>query len=547
VAADQFFLSHVHSDNMIGLDSLALFLRKKSYGTRINNKLYCSQISKEFVLKKFPLFPEKTIVALIPNEPCTIHVYDSCDIFKLRATAIPSNHCPGSLMFLFEKLDSEGEVCKRILYTGDFRFDNPLVPLTTLRSLHKGSKPLDIDEMYLDTTFCSPQYLTFPTRKESEEKIWELCQKWIRKNGMFKDTRSKHVILFHLPPRYGYEAILQHVYKKSLNKWQVHVNVPNFSEHICSSSLAGCTDSDPSNALWIHACQRSHEKRSANQPMLKSLPCQSGDFEVCQIKPSTMYFTQSKMAGLEAAGQDRLVSVSQGGSNYRVCYSTHSSMTELERFVRHFSPLQITPCAIPPNSTKEEVRNILTNFLQSYEDNNHVQNIVSTSPSSSLTGASYSQIEKERNESGQAVQGMDRKRKLSIFREDSGSFQRTDSTSSQAWEPSQPKLLKLERCKSSTKISFDDTMDIGRVGNMVQGEPDSNDEEEGVDSRYKVEIIPGLIEPAIAPTPAIQPSRIDRRKMFARSKTCFSMPAPDQIELIEERKKHASFEMAKLK
>ena len=355
------------------MDSLALFLKKKSYGTRINNKLYCSQITKEFVLKKFPLLPEKTIVALIPNEPRTIHVYDSCDIFKLRATAIPSNHCPGSLMFLFERLDAEGEVCKRILYTGDFRLDNSLLPLTSLRSLHDGFTPLDIDEIYLDTTFCSPQYLTFPTRQESEEKIWELCQKWIRKNGMFKDTRSKHVILFHLPPRYGYENILQHVYKKSLNKWRVHVNLPNFSEHLCSSSLAGCTDSDPSNAQWIHACQRNHEKRSANQPLLKSLPCQSGDFEVCQIKPSTMYFTQNKMAGLESTGQDRLVSVSQGGSNYRVCYSTHSSMTELERFVRHFRPLQITPCAIPPNSTKEEVRDILTTFL-SPEDNTQVMN-----------------------------------------------------------------------------------------------------------------------------------------------------------------------------
>ena len=38
-------------------------------------------------------------------------------------------------------------------------------------------------------------------RQESEDKIWELCQKWVRKNGMFKDTRSKHVILLHVPPR----------------------------------------------------------------------------------------------------------------------------------------------------------------------------------------------------------------------------------------------------------------------------------------------------------------------------------------------------------
>ena len=75
---------------------------------------------------------------------------------------------------------------------------------------------------------------------------------------------------------------------------------------------------------------------------------------------------------------------------------------------------------------------------------------------------------------------LDRKRKLSSFEE---SFSRTDShsSSSQSCQPSQPKLLKLERCKTSTKISFDDTMDIGRVGQMVQGEPDSSDEDEGVD------------------------------------------------------------------
>ena len=48
--------------------------------------------------------------------------------------------------------------------------------------------------------------------------------------------------------------------------------------------------------------------------------------------------------------------------------------------------------------------------------------------------------------------------------------------------------------------------------------------------RYRVEIIPGLSEPGIAPTPVIQPaSRIDKRKMFARSKSakaCYSMPVP---------------------
>ena len=46
-------------------------------------------------------------MALNPNEATTLHVYDSKDIYKLKTTAIPSNHCPGSVMFLFEKLDCE--------------------------------------------------------------------------------------------------------------------------------------------------------------------------------------------------------------------------------------------------------------------------------------------------------------------------------------------------------------------------------------------------------------------------------------------------------
>ena len=57
-------------------------------------------------------------------------------------------------------------------------------------------------------------------------------------------------------------------------------------------------------------------------------------------------------------------------------------------------------------------------------------------------------------------------------------------------------------------------------------EPDSSDEEEGERSRYRVEIVPALMEEA-APAPA--PAPHDRRKMFAKSKSmknCFSMPAP---------------------
>ena len=299
---------------------------------------------------------------MIPNQPKTVLVTGSQEEYHLRVTALQSNHCPGSLMFIMERLDTNGAVHKRILYTGDFRFDNPDLPLTCLRSLHSGTTPLHIDEMYLDTTFCSNKYLTFPTRQEAEEKIWSICERWIRKNTIFKENFRQHVVLFHLPARYGYEKILQHIYQRSAQDWRVHVPRTKFSEYLCNSSLADCTDPDPNIARLVHACTSNFQKKSGKY-FPNKLPCQSGVVSVCHIKPSAMFFTQSKMAALEGAGQDSMVEISQGGNTYRVCYSTHSSMEELEMFVKHFAPAKIILCAIPQGSTKEVKPLLCKRFL----------------------------------------------------------------------------------------------------------------------------------------------------------------------------------------
>jgi len=523
VAADQFFLSHCHTDHMVGIDTLAMFLRKKANGTKINHKLYCSEISKNFVLEKYRI-PVRTIHVLNNNEPHTLHSYDGDEIYFLQVTAVPANHCPGSVMFLFERLEGlrhSTKVARRILYTGDFRFDHTSGNFVTpeLASLHDGQgKPLPLDELYLDTTFCSPLYKTFPTREEAQEEIWRLCKKWVTKNGMYKDTRSKHVVLFVLPAKYGYEGILNNIYQKSRNCWRVHVNPSKFSEYLCSSELSSCTADVQHKAEWLHACQTG--KRSGNQPMLKSLPCQSGDFEVCQIRPSAMFFTQKKMAEQVAAGHDRVVSVSQGGSNYRVCYSTHSSMDELERFVRHFAEdkTTITPCAIPVNSTREDVKRILASWLDT-ESSTGSQTASSNSDHHSLSLSPHRpepavilNLQDRYDPDLFSSSGLciDRKRRLSSSREDSV-------------EPHQ-KLLRLDAWDSASRISFDDTMDI--EGKQVAGEPDSSEEEERErqDMRFSVEIVPSPIG-----EPAPPSAHLERRKLFARSKsekTMCSMPIP---------------------
>jgi hypothetical protein len=327
---------------------------------------------------------------------------------------------------------------------------------------------------------------------------------------MYKDTRSRHVVLFLLPAKYGYEGILDNVYQKSRCQWRVHVNPAKFSDYLCNSELAQCTAEDPAEAQWLHACQLNGGKRMGNQPMLKSLPCQSGDFEVCQIRPSAMFFTQRKMAEQVAAGHDRVVSVSQGGSNYRVCYSTHSSMEELERFVKHFAEGRtvITPCAIPVNSSREDVKTTLASWLITAEAG---PTVVPDSDTASFASLSPHQPEPptracgapDRFDSESAFSvpsprhpspGREaRKRRLSSREEPAVKLPRMEE------RQLSPGRLEAWGWDSAARISFDDTMEVeGRCGvvrgnglqvegKQVAGEPDSSEEEEAERSARWVE------------------------------------------------------------
>ena len=124
----------------------------------------------------------KHISVIYENSPEIIKIEKVAEPYSLRVTAMDANHIPGSVMFLFEKLGVDGQVELRILYTGDFRFEDEKTFMTCTSSLHSDRKPLVLDEMYLDTTFLSKDYPTFPSRKEAENKVFELCKEWIGKN-----------------------------------------------------------------------------------------------------------------------------------------------------------------------------------------------------------------------------------------------------------------------------------------------------------------------------------------------------------------------------
>ncbi|KIW11372.1 hypothetical protein PV08_10672 [Exophiala spinifera] len=169
------FLSHVHSDHLLGLESVKMpfvycsattkqiLLRLEKYPSRINfakgileaRKLHYRHLKT--VLRTLPL---NTAVQIQLNPKRTINV-----------TLLDANHCPGAVMFLVE---GDG---KAILYTGDVRAEtwwvNSIVQNPFVLPYVCGLKTLDC--IYLDTTFASHDepYKDFPTKAEGLKELLE--------------------------------------------------------------------------------------------------------------------------------------------------------------------------------------------------------------------------------------------------------------------------------------------------------------------------------------------------------------------------------------
>jgi DNA cross-link repair 1A protein len=81
-----------------------------------------------------------------------------------RVTALPANHCPGSVMFHLERRAAGGEAA---LYTGDFRLDGEV------RGALARLGPVDV--LYIDSTYADPRY-SFPPQEEAVARVVEIVR-----------------------------------------------------------------------------------------------------------------------------------------------------------------------------------------------------------------------------------------------------------------------------------------------------------------------------------------------------------------------------------
>jgi DNA cross-link repair 1A protein len=160
-----YFLSHFHSDHYVGLTS-----------TWSHGPIYCSRVTANLVRQQLQVDPKFVVDLefeqriLVPGTP---NVY---------VRMISANHCPGSSLFLFERVMGSGPKPKlhRILHCGDFRASPEHIRHPDLRPESVDpvtGKPIGqqkLDVCYLDTTYLNPKY-AFPEQGDVIEACAELC------------------------------------------------------------------------------------------------------------------------------------------------------------------------------------------------------------------------------------------------------------------------------------------------------------------------------------------------------------------------------------
>ncbi|CAF1055581.1 unnamed protein product [Didymodactylos carnosus] len=347
-----FIITHIHTDHLRGLETeeFYLFLRNQQLS------VYCSDVSKQF-LSRLPQYAHlnRHLKEIQTQQPFIIQKKKNTgegDVDTCLCTFVGSGHCPGSVMVLLE--GSNGNV----LFTGDFR----LYLKQCQRFLNKWSPQKQISKLYVDMTFFHPNIRYIPTRETACEALMRFLAQQI---GL--DSIHRNQIYLKTSARVGYEYIYEQIYQRF--KQKIHVEHHQYELYDCLPNVQQCLTTDPTETC-LHAC------RSSNQFL--SCPCISyrqSPYGRIKIILSIMWFTQVMNVQELLIRYRKQTDFSYMKDNndeldddwtnktYRLCYSLHSSYSEIVTFLRRIQPLHIHPIAYPSHISLKRIHQICSKIL----------------------------------------------------------------------------------------------------------------------------------------------------------------------------------------
>ncbi|XP_077230397.1 sterile alpha motif (SAM) domain-containing protein [Tasmannia lanceolata] len=288
------FLTHFHIDHYQGLT------RGFCHG-----KIYCSSITACLVNLKIGV-PWDRLEVLPINKKISIA--------GTNVTCLDANHCPGSIIILFEPPNS-----KAVLHTGDFRFSEEMASSSFLQSCR-------IHTLILDTTYCNPQY-DFPKQEAVIQFVLEAIQ---------AEAFNPKTLFLVGSYTIGKERLFVEV-ARFLRK-KVYVGAAKLR-------LLECLGIPKEDMQWFTVNeQESHIHvvpmwTIASFKRMKYISNQySSRFNlIVAFSPTGWTFGKGKKKSPWRKWQQGTI------IRYEVPYSEHCSFTELKEFVRFISPENIVP------------------------------------------------------------------------------------------------------------------------------------------------------------------------------------------------------------
>ncbi|XP_072174758.1 5' exonuclease Apollo-like [Diadema setosum] len=296
-----FFLSHAHSDHTQGLTSTWRM------------PIYCSELTGKIVVARCGVV-EELIRPLTVGEAHIIPL-DEERKETMTVTLIDANHCPGATMFLFEGYFG------RFLYTGDFRYQ-PVMSKNDLLALQR-----PVDRLYLDNTYNHSSF-EFPSEADCRLAIMKVIG-----DHPYVDV----VIGMH---QLGKEDLLEDIAAFLDEEIQVT------PERMALLKLIGCKPVFTTEKRRITVVQQHTVSWSAVERW-------NDIFPTIVIIPSAIFGTHRKSI------------LTDHPNVFIIPYSSHSSYSELENFVRRVKPKKIIPVVNPSTSKRgEKCVNDVSNFDQ---------------------------------------------------------------------------------------------------------------------------------------------------------------------------------------
>ncbi|CAK1553267.1 unnamed protein product [Leptosia nina] len=292
-----FFLSHCHTDHMQGLHSKSLL----NYLISNNVHIYTTELSAAIINHEKTDNRIMDYVKVLRLGSSLISLPSAKGPTLLTVTLIPAGHSVGAVMFLFRTIN------KSILFTGDFRI-NPN-DIQSYAGFHESEKPIQINTMYIDTTFIHSAYERFPKRSESIE----LMIKEVDAN-----LSMGRGVALHTSAKYGYEFVFNEIYKRLGLK--VYVNEERWRFYRTIQHLVPSVTNNQRETK-IHLCTKRNEKNHST-----CIPNTYPHFLYVHL--SAMKWTYYNVKPVDRVSPTRL----------DVCFATHCSRWELLSFVDYFKP-----------------------------------------------------------------------------------------------------------------------------------------------------------------------------------------------------------------